>query len=231
MLQQVLSLSAVIELNPDKRTRRIHYDWLEAGEHAQRTVAKLSQQLRRFLDDQAWLENRYIMEILHEIEKKTLAMKETLFGTTVGSEFMMLESVAADIDLPMERPLFRPPLKSTMPDVELEEGDAELNTSVMYKQFMVDKLALAQHVRQSLQNKSQVSLRQLCQDRPLQRGLAELVAYLELAGDGIRAGQFEIVVDDSVKDTIQWTMADDNKEEIVRTACLPRIIYSRQLTQ
>ncbi|MCP4046573.1 MAG: DUF3375 domain-containing protein [Gammaproteobacteria bacterium] len=231
MLQQVLSLSAVAELNPDKRTRRIHYDWLEAGEHAQRTVAKLSQQLRRFLDDQAWLENRYIMEILHEIEKKTLASKDTLFSATVGSEFMMMENVAADIDLPMERPLFKPPLKSQMPDVELEEGDAELNTSAMYKQFVVDKLALAQHVRQSLQNKSQVSLWQLCQDRPLQRGLAELVAYLELAGDGVKTGQFDIVVDDTVKDTIQWKMTDGNKEEIVRTACLPRIIYSRQLTQ
>jgi hypothetical protein len=32
--------------------KRVHYDWLEAGEHTQRTVALLSQELRRFLDDQ-----------------------------------------------------------------------------------------------------------------------------------------------------------------------------------
>jgi hypothetical protein len=36
----------------------VHHDWLEAGEHTQRTVAQLSQQLRRFLDDRAFLENR-----------------------------------------------------------------------------------------------------------------------------------------------------------------------------
>lgn len=231
MLQHVLGLSAVTELSPDKRTRRIHYDWLEAGEHAQRTVAKLSQQLRRFLDDQAWLENRYIMEILHDIEKKTLAAKDTLFSAAVGSGFMKMDGVAADIDLPMERPLFKPPLRPQIPDVELEEGDVELNTSAMYRQFVVDKLALAQHVRQSLQNKPQVSLRQLCQDRPLQQGLAELVAYLELASDGINTDQFEIVVDDELEDTIQWDMTDGDEEKIFRSARLPRIIYSRKSSQ
>ncbi|WP_347259158.1 DUF3375 domain-containing protein, partial [Methylocaldum sp.] len=56
LLDRVLNLPPVAELRPDARTRRIHYDWLEAGEHTQRTVAQLSQQLRRFLDDKAWLE-------------------------------------------------------------------------------------------------------------------------------------------------------------------------------
>ncbi len=70
LLDRVLSLPAVAELKPDARTRRVHYDWLEAGEQTQRTVAQLSQQLRRFLDDQAWLENRRIMDILHGIESK-----------------------------------------------------------------------------------------------------------------------------------------------------------------
>ena len=54
----------------------MHYDWLEAGEYAQKTVAQLSQQLRRFLDDKAWLENRRIMDILHGIEAKALALRD-----------------------------------------------------------------------------------------------------------------------------------------------------------
>jgi len=76
LLDRVLSLPPVAELKPDARTRRVHYDWLEAGEHTQRTVAQLSQQLRRFLDDQAWLENRRIMDILHGIEAKALALRD-----------------------------------------------------------------------------------------------------------------------------------------------------------
>ncbi len=69
LLDRVLDLPPVAELAPDARMRRVHYDWLEAGEHAQRTVALLSQQLRRFLDDQAFLENRRIMEILRSASK------------------------------------------------------------------------------------------------------------------------------------------------------------------
>ena len=47
LLDRVLALPAVADLNPDTRTRRVHFDWMEAGEHTQRTVAALSQQLRR----------------------------------------------------------------------------------------------------------------------------------------------------------------------------------------
>lgn len=45
LLEKVFALPAVGALNADVRLKRIHYDWLEAGEHTQRTVAKLSRQL------------------------------------------------------------------------------------------------------------------------------------------------------------------------------------------
>ncbi|MGB0515089.1 MAG: DUF3375 domain-containing protein, partial [Wenzhouxiangellaceae bacterium] len=76
LLERILALEAVTELKPDRRLKRIHYDWLEAGEHTQRTVARLSEQLRRFLDDQAWLENRRIMELLRGIEQKAVALRD-----------------------------------------------------------------------------------------------------------------------------------------------------------
>jgi hypothetical protein len=56
LLDKVHRLEAIDESGP--RMRRIHYDWLDAGEQTQATVRTLSDQLRRFLDDQAWLENR-----------------------------------------------------------------------------------------------------------------------------------------------------------------------------
>jgi Protein of unknown function (DUF3375) len=51
LLDQVAGLAAIDD--PDPRLRRIHYDWLDAGERTQGTVRLLSEQLRRFLDDQA----------------------------------------------------------------------------------------------------------------------------------------------------------------------------------
>ena len=67
LLEKVFALDAVRELKPDRRILRVHYDWLAAGEVTQRTIAKLSAELRRYLDDKAWLENRRIMEILVQV--------------------------------------------------------------------------------------------------------------------------------------------------------------------
>ncbi len=218
LLERVLTLAPVIDLKPDSRTRRVHYDWLEAGEHTQRTVAQLSQQLRRFLDDQAWLENRRIMDILHGIETKALAVREVQPTGVV----MDIADTAADIELPMERPLHTPSIKPVIANIMLELGDAEIDAGVLYSQVVIDKEQLLGHVRQVLQNRSQVTLRELCEMQPLQRGLAELVAYLQLAGDS-----FKTVIDEEVTDEILWRRdASDGKKQEKR-ARLPRVIFVR----
>jgi len=218
LLERVLSLPPVTELKPDARTRRVHYDWLEAGEHTQRTVAQLSQQLRRFLDDQAWLENRRIMDILHGIEAKALALRES----SPPGEVTSIADTAADIELPMERPLHTPAIKPLIADIELESGDAEVDAAALYSQIVIDKGALARHIRHALQDRSQVTLRELCEMQPLQHGLAELVAYLQLAGD-----TFKTVVDEEATETIGWRRVGPDGYEQVKQARLPRVIFVR----
>lgn len=218
LLDRVLALPPVTELNPDARTRRIHYDWLEAGEHTQRTVAQLSQQLRRFLDDQAWLENRRIMDILHGIEAKALALRDAQPAGTV----MEIDDTAAAIELPMERPLHTPPLKPVIANVALESGEADVDAAALFSQVVIDKAALSRHVRHALQQYSQVSLRELCAARPLEQGLAELVAYLQLAGE-----EFKTVVDEEASDIIVWQERGTDKGERMKQARLPRVIFVR----
>lgn len=239
-LAKVLTLPAVNELEPDKRIRRIHYDWLEAGEHTQRTVAQLSQQLRRFLDDQAWLENKRIMDILHGIEGKALQHRETLFGSA-GQDFIALDEVAATIDLPMERPLYQPPVKPVIDNIRLDDGDETLDASALYSQTIVDKAGIARHIRQSLQASAQVSLQTLCQTRPLTQGLAELLAYLELGGEGSAGEGFSLLIDEDTEDRIHWQsggetddhpMTEDvptteDTSSSVKCVCMPRVIYFR----
>lgn len=218
LLERVLALPPVAELKPDARTRRVHYDWLEAGEHTQRTVAQLSQQLRRFLDDQAWLENRRIMDLLHGVEAKALALRES----PPSGELMTIADTAADIELPMERPLHTPASKPLIVDIELESGDADLDAAVLYSQIVIDKSLLTRHIRQALQDCSQVTLGKLCQTQPLEHGLAELVAYLQLSGD-----TFKTVVDEDVSETIVWRREGSDGREVVKQARLPRVIFVR----
>lgn len=218
LLDRVLALPAVAGLKPDARTRRMHYDWMEAGEHTQRTVAQLSQQLRRFLDDQAWLENRRIMDILHGIESKTLALRDS---PPSGVLMEMAES-SADIELTMERPLFTPAIKPLIADLALQAGDENIDPSALFDQVVVDKARLTRHIRHALQGKAQITLSELVTTQPLQQGLAELVTYLQLGAE-----TFSTVVDEDTLDPIRWHAVAPDGLELTRSARLPRVIFLR----
>lgn len=218
LLDQVLSLPAVASLQPDPRTRRIHYDWLEAGEHTQRTVAQLSQQLRRFLDDKAWLENRRIMDLLHSIESQALALRDE----PPSGEVMTIAQMRAEIELTMERPLFTPAIKAVISQLTLDDSDDPVDPSALFDQVVVDKSRLARHIRHALNGQPQISLRQLVASQPLQQGLAELIAYLQIGCEG-----FELVVDEAVTDPIEWLVTSEAGEQLMRCAQLPRVLFVR----
>lgn len=218
LLDRVLALPAVTQLKPDSRTRRVHYDWMEAGEHTQRTVAALSQQLRRFLDDQAWLENRRIMDILHGIESKALALRD---APPTGNVMEMAEASAA-IELPLERPLFTPASKPVIADLALQAGDEDIDPAKLFDQVVVDTARLSRHIRHALQGQAQVTLSALVTSQPLQQGLAELVAYLQLGTEA-----FSTIVDEETCEPIHWQALTTDGQEITRSARLPRVIFMR----
>ncbi len=218
LLERVLALPAVADLSPDTRTRRVHYDWMEAGEHTQRTVAALSQQLRRFLDDQAWLENRRIMDILHGIESKALALR----AAPPVDPVMEIAEARADIELTMERALFTPAIKPVIADLTLQAGDENIDPSRLFDQVVVDKARLTRHIRHALQDRAQISICELVASQPLQQGLAELLAYLQLGSE-----TFRIVVDEDTPEPIRWQAVATDGQAITRSARLPRVIFMR----
>jgi hypothetical protein len=107
-------------------------------------------------------------------------------------------------------------------DIELESGDAEIDAAALYSQVVIDKVQLAMHIRHALRDRSQISLRELCEMQPLQHGLAELVAYLQLASDA-----FKSVVDEEVAETIVWSREGPDGQEYAKQARLPRVIFVR----
>lgn len=213
LLSKVFDLDPVKELQPDRRILRIHYDWLQAGEVAQRTIAKLSEQLRRYLDDKAWLENRRIMQLIREVEQTALSMRDR----PPDRPIIELDDTAPDIDLPMDRPMFEPPLKSKIDDVALA-GDEDVPYDALFNSVYVDKDRLAANIRQALQDRSQISLDELVQSHPLEQGLAELVTYFSLATEDNDA-----IIDDTQRKTLTWTDQDEHS----RQATLPLVLFCR----
>jgi hypothetical protein len=214
LLEAVFALAAVKELAPDRRLLRIHYDWMQAGEVAQRTVARLSEQLRRYLDDQAWLENRRIMQLLRGIEQSALTARDR----APEGPFLSLDEPRPALEMAIDRPLYAPPLKARITDQYLLEGSTDVPADALYGQIYVDKTRLAAQVRQALQTRSQISLAELVETYPLEKGLAELVAYLSLAAEDHAA-----VIEESTTQTLWWCDA----EGCQRQATLPLVVFSR----
>jgi hypothetical protein len=154
------------------------------------------------------------MDILHNIEVHGLALRED----PPSGDCMHLSDTAATIELPFERPLYRPPLKPHISEQAADEGDANVDTAALYVQVFVDRAELAGHIRQELQERSQISLGEVIARHPLRQGLAELVTYLQLAGDWPGA-----VVDDAAQEEVLWRRDDG----ATRKATLPRIILLR----
>ncbi|WP_436298781.1 DUF3375 domain-containing protein [unidentified bacterial endosymbiont] len=214
LLEKLLSLDAVAETQPDSRIKRIHYDWLEAGEHTQRTVAQLSQQLRRFLDDQAWLENKRIMEILHNIEHHAVALK----STPPAGDIMDIYDLQPSVILPCERPLYTPPVKAKIIQQVLEQGDESIDIDILFSQITVDKSRLLRNIRKILHTRSQISLQEVLSLYPLQQGLAELVTYIQLASESVSA-----TFDESSSETVYWLTATGEQKK----AHINTIIFTR----
>ena len=210
-LERVLAQPAIAELRPDRRLRRVHYDWLEAGEHTQRTVALLSTQLRRFLDDTAWLEDRRIVELLRSIESGALAVRDDPPAGTVHA----IDLPTTEISLPFERPLFTPKQRTTIADlVEASVGD-ELELDDLFAHDVVDIERLAGHITRSLDARGQVTLLELCRTQPIEHGLAEVVGYLQLGSE-----RFDTTIDESVTDLVTWST-----DGVERSASMPRVVF------
>jgi hypothetical protein len=217
LLDRVLGLPAVKSMNPEARLARVHHDWLEAGDAAQRTVARLSSQLRRFLDDQAFLENRRIMQIIREVEQHALSLRETL----PTGDFFDVEALSPSIEIPMTRPLFTPPLKPDVTSTGIEDGaDVEdtVDSSALFEQTYVDKTRLALNLRRALQTRAQVSLAELIESSPIESGLAELVTYVSMA-----SADRTHVIDDDQRQTVSWI----DRDGVVRAATIPLVIFQR----
>ena len=219
LLERMLALEAIRRAKPDRRIRRVHYDWLIAAEATQQTVAKLSAELRRYLDDKAWLENRRIMQLLREIEARAHDIAEDpLSQAAMGDGFMDIDAMAPDIALPMDRPLYTPPHRPVIADANARLAREEVPAEALFDLVHVDRPRLEGHIRRSLQRRDQVTLTEIVSEHPLELGLAELVAYLAIASENDAS-----LIDDTLRDAIAWT----DPLGVRRQAVMPKIIFVR----
>lgn len=202
------------ELQTDERLRTIHHDWAEAAERTQQTVRQISEQLRRFLDDQIWLENRRVLDLVREIEAAALTCRNAP-PTELQLTF---DEPGLPITLPFERPLYdaRPP--SEVESLLDPEAEVEVDITALFGQSFVDQARLADNVRSVVPPRGSALLTDILGLFPLEHGAAELVGYLAL-GDG----DIDVTMDEAVE-----TYVDIPDGHVVRRVRLPTVTVARR---
>ena len=214
LLERVRSLEIA---GRDDRLSQVHYDWIDASERTQATVRLLSEQLRRFLDDQVWLENRRVFDLLRTIEGKALRLRDHK-DPPVTTE---MDDSRVPVNLPMERPLYRRPNVTPIASDRADAGRDDFDPAALVDQVYIDREELVRRVFDRLGPSPQVGLRDVVAAAPLEQGLAELIGYLSLAELG-ECG-VAVVFDDQHREQIGWT--DDDVERIVD---MPGVTFSRE---
>jgi Protein of unknown function (DUF3375) len=198
LLRHIHELDTIADLDP--RLARVHYDWIDASERTQATVRRLSEQLRRFLDDKVWMENRRVFDLLRSIESQAVRLRAA--GDRVGLDAavtMDLDGTAVPVKLPMERPLYRRTRTRGLEVATLEAGVGDLDDSSLFDQLHVDRDALVRTVLEQLGPRPSIGLDEVVAAAPLEQGLAELVGYLSLEQPGL-----EVTFDDDARSRVSW---------------------------
>ena len=214
LLDKVFSLSEIVDLGTDDFLPGIKYHLMEAGEKVKRTNAGLVEQLRKFLDDQAWLENKRIMMLIRDIKRRAIEIKNTLPDS---KSFTGIDDPRPGIELPMARSLFVPPRRPVI-DAEPDAGKADFDGSALFEQHYVDEMQLKTNIRRALDRQNPVTLADICRLFPVEKGLNELIIYLHLANLDDKA-----VVYGRETEIILW----QNSEGVTKQATLPKVIFNR----
>lgn len=202
------------DIDIDTRTRTIHHDWSEAAERTQRTVRRISEQLRRFLDDQVWLENRRVLELVRAVEAAALQVRDEppSFGLSV-------DEPGVAITLPFERPLYQAPVSAEVESL-IPPSTAEADTELLFTQTFIDQTRLVANIRSVLPERSAALLSDIISLCPIEQGAAEIVGYLALDED-------DLVVELDEAEEMVVDYADPDDPSRAKRARLPKVTVRR----
>lgn len=196
------------------RLRRLKRSLIDAAAKIIESNRRLGEQLRKLLDEQNLAEARRVMELATEIKQTAVQLTA---NPPDKSDILWLE-VDPEIDMPLERPLWSPPLTTNYADAEPAAATIDLssaNLAELFSQFYVDESRLRRQIAALLEQTPVATLGEIAAAYPLTKGLAELVTYVALAA---RDDAHEI--DESACEEI----ALGEKGRIVR---LPRVVYRK----
>lgn len=215
LLEKVLNLPQVKALQEEWGIHRIKNNLMDAGEKVNRTTDSLIEQLRKFLELKSFQENKRIHENLERLERLLLTNKELI----PKEEIALTIDGIVDLNFFMNRTLHKPVQKVKFDTNIPVKGEGNADTSKLFEQFSIDREVLKQRIQSFLKSQSQVSLKAVTDEFAIEKGVSELVAYLDIAEK-----KFKTTINQSVQEEIRIRNEESGYESIAE---LPQIIIRK----
>jgi len=157
---------------------------LQEAMRVNKTVQRLSRQLRRVLDDKANAERQ---KMLQQIQKILSAFANEHFVVDDPIEFMPVSGLPQFRTLDDFSP-YRPPAKLQQQDTNVFKADERMSTEAFsdfasMERIDYDEMVSAIHRTFAVLNKDTLTIPEVVSKRPLKHGLIELAGYLQIAHD------------------------------------------------
>ena len=202
-----------IDYNNDRFLKHLKRYLHVSGRKVIDSNRKLSEKISRVLSEKNMLERRRAMELIGEIRQMAYSLIDTKIKE---DEFINIEDEPY-INLfdrwePGEE---KDEISSILfPDGNAENEDADFKT--LFDQFTIDKKKLQQRIDAMLEEKGQVTLKEVVDEYGLENGLSEIVGYFSIGA----SGSHQII--------------EGTKEPILigdRIVNVPMVIYIKPLTK
>lgn len=221
MLNDVLNLPAVQEVQRENfNIANVRNDLIVAGDKTKRSTNSLLEQLRKYLEHKSFTENKRIYDNIQEILKIISVNTDNDFRKV---DLLELDSVI-DIDLILGHGWdirgFKPPEKVRFANNNPEEGKGTSDKNQLYEQFEISVAELKNNIKTALKNKTHISFPDLVKEFEIKKGVAEIVAYVEIASNE----KNRHIIRDDVHDLIDVKNSKTDKNFKVK---VPQIIFCK----
>jgi hypothetical protein len=175
----------------------------------------MAERLNRVLADKNLIERRYVQELMQEIRALCLSCLES---PPKERAFIEVDTFKADIHLLSHRTPFEPvherEIKNAISAMTSLPNDLDLGR--LYNQFYIDKTVLKGNVEKILHTHDKVSLSEVLDEFPVEKGLTEILAYLNIASLAARHS--------ISRDEFEFVFTDKSQTQQLK---IPKVIFSR----
>lgn len=215
LLRKMNEIPVIQEIKKEQTVDKIKTNLVDAGDKVNRSNDGLIEQLRKFVEQKNLSESRHILQSIEEIENLLLDQSETVSS---GASLLEIDGLFKPM-LIMERPLFSPPVKISFDQTEIQSGMSEADINLLFEQFYVDIDEIRDNIKHALRNKTQITLSDLLVLYKPQKGITEILAYMQIATNDKKH---------YINRELQEELAVENTESDLKYSLkVPLIIFNR----